>query len=52
MERLCNRVREDYIVTPKMFSGVRSSDRKLTGIVQGKDCLIDKEGNKHSGILL
>ena len=41
---------EDYIVTPKMFSGVRSSDRKLTGIVQGKDCLIDKEGNKHSGI--
>ena len=41
---------EDYIVTPKMFSGVRSSDGKLTGIAQGKDCLTDKGGNIRSGI--
>ncbi|WP_223854795.1 hypothetical protein [Bacteroides sp. GM023] len=42
---------EDYIVTPKMFSGTRSADGKLTGIVQGKDCLTDnKTGEVRTGI--
>lgn len=42
---------EEYIVTPKMFSGIRSTDGKLTGIAQGKDCLTDKTtGEKRTGI--
>lgn len=41
---------EEYIVTPKMFSGIKSADGKLTGITQGKDCLTDKDGNKRTGI--
>lgn len=41
---------EEYIVTPKMFSGTKSADGKLTGIAQGKDCLTDKNGNKRTGI--
>lgn len=41
---------EEYIVTPKMFSGTKSADGKLTGIVQGKDCLTDKDGKKRTGI--
>lgn len=42
---------EEYIVTPKMFSGTKSADGKLTGIAQGKDCLTDKiTGEKRTGI--
>ena len=42
---------EEYIVTPKMFSGIKSSDGNLTGIVQGKECLTDKTtGEKRTGI--
>lgn len=41
---------EDYIVTPKMFSGVKSADGKLTGIAQGRECLTDENGGKHTGI--
>lgn len=42
---------EEYIITPKMFSGIKSSDGKLTGIVQGKECLTDKTtGEKRTGI--
>ncbi|WP_191032967.1 hypothetical protein [Bacteroides sp. GM023] len=41
---------EEYIVTPKMFSGTKSADGKLTGIAQGKDCLTDKDGKKRTGI--
>lgn len=42
---------EEYIVTPKMFSGTKSADGKLTGIVQGKECLTDKiTGEKRTGI--
>lgn len=42
---------EEYIVTPKMFSGVKSSTGKLTGIIQGKDCLTDKTtGKKRTGM--
>lgn len=39
-----------YIVTPKMFSGTRSADGKLTGIAQGKDCLTEADGKKRTGI--
>lgn len=41
---------EEYIVTPKMFSGTKSVDGKLTGIVQGRECFTDKNGNKRTGI--
>ena len=42
---------EEDIVTPKMFSGIKSSDGNLTGIVQGKECLTDKTtGEKRTGI--
>lgn len=41
---------EEYIVTPKMFSGTKSADGKLTGIAQGKDCLTDKDEKKRTGI--
>ena len=41
---------EEYIVTPKMFSGTKSADGKLTGIAQGKDCLTGADGNKRTGI--
>lgn len=40
---------EDYIVTPKMFSGIRNTDGTLTGVAQGKDC-ITIGGEKHSGL--
>lgn len=40
---------EEYIVTPKMFSGTKSADGKLTGIAQGKDC-ITIDGVKRTGI--
>lgn len=40
---------EEYIVTPKMFSGTKSSDGKLTGIAQGKEC-ITIDGVKRTGI--
>lgn len=44
---------EDYIVTPKMFSGTKSIDGKLTGIVQGKECLTDKTtGEKYTGLFV
>lgn len=38
-----------YIVTPSMFSGVKNSDGTLTGVVQGKDCIIIN-GVKRSGL--
>lgn len=42
---------EGYIVTPKMFSGTKSADGKLTGIVQGRECLTDVDtGEKRTGI--
>lgn len=46
---------EEYIVTPKMFSGTKTVDSDgnvlLTGIAQGKDCLTDKTtGEKRTGI--
>ena len=46
---------EEYIVTPKMFSGTKTVDANgnvlLTGIAQGKDCLTDKAtGEKRTGI--
>ena len=41
---------KEYIVTPKMFSGERSDNGKLTGIAQGKDCLIDETGKARTGI--
>lgn len=41
---------EEYIVTPKMFSGTKSVDGKLTGIVQGKECLTGADGTKRTGI--
>lgn len=45
---------EEYIVTPKMFSGTKTtnSDGKvlLTGIAQGKDCLTAADGTKRTGI--
>lgn len=41
---------EEYIVTPKMFSGTKSIDGKLTGIAQGKDCLTTADGTKRTGI--
>lgn len=40
---------EEYIITPKMFSGVKNSDGTLTGVVQGKDC-ITISGTKRSGL--
>lgn len=39
----------EYIVTPTMFSGVKSADGTLTGVAQGKDC-ITIDGVKHSGM--
>lgn len=41
---------EEYIVTPKMFSGTKSADGKLTGIAQGKDCLTAADGTARTGI--
>nr|DAV52386.1 MAG TPA: tail protein [Caudoviricetes sp.] len=45
---------EEYIVTPKMFSGTKAIDENgkvwLTGIVQGKDCLTAADGTKRTGI--
>lgn len=41
---------EGYIVTPKMFSGIKDEETgKLTGIAQGKDC-IEIDGVKRTGI--
>lgn len=40
---------EEYIVTPKMFCGVRNADGSLTGVAQGKDC-ITINGIKRSGM--
>lgn len=44
---------EDYIVTPKMFSGTKTIDAEgnvlLTGIAQGKEC-ITIDGVKRTGI--
>lgn len=40
---------DDYIVTPKMFSGTRSAQGKLTGIAQGREC-ITINGVKRTGI--
>lgn len=45
---------EEYIVTPKMFSGTSRTDENekkwLTGIAQGKECITDKNGMKRTGI--
>ena len=45
---------EEYIVTPKMFSGTKTVNSEgttlLTGILQGKDCLTSADGTKHSGV--
>lgn len=45
---------EEYIVTPKMFSGTKAIDENgkvwLTGIVQGKDCLMVADGTTRTGI--
>lgn len=45
---------EEYIVTPKMFSGTKAIDENgkvwLTGIAQGKDCLTVADGTKRTGI--
>lgn len=45
---------EEYIVTPKMFSGIKTVDVSgnvlLTGIVQGKDCLTAADGTRRTGI--
>ena len=41
---------EEYIVTPKMFSGTKSADGKLTGIAQGKNCLTAADGTTRTGI--
>lgn len=45
---------EEYIVTPKMFSGTKTVDSEgkvlLTGIVQGKDCLTAADGTTRTGI--
>lgn len=41
---------KEYIVTPKMFSGIKDEETgKLTGIAQGKDC-IEIDGVKRTGI--
>lgn len=40
---------EEYIVAPKMFSGVRNADGTLTGVAQGRDCITIR-GKNHSGI--
>lgn len=39
----------EYVVSPKMFSGTKSTDGKLTGIAQGRDC-ISIDGIKRTGI--
>lgn len=45
---------EGYIVTPKLFSGIKTVDENgkvwLTGIAQGKDCLTAADGTKRTGI--
>lgn len=45
---------EEYIVTPKMFSGTKTTNSEgkvlLTGIAQGKDCLTAADGTKRTGI--
>lgn len=42
-------VDNEYVVSPKMFSGTRSGNGKLTGIAQGRDC-ITINGAKRTGI--
>ena len=39
----------EYVVSPKMFSGTKSTEGKLTGIAQGRDC-ITIDGVKRTGI--
>ena len=39
----------EYVISPKMFSGTKSIDGKLTGIAQGRDC-ITINGVKRTGI--
>ena len=39
----------EYVVSPKIFSGTRSVNGKLTGIAQGKEC-ITIDGVKRTGI--
>lgn len=45
---------EGYIVTPKLFSGTKAIDENgkvwLTGIAQGKDCLMVADGTTRTGI--
>lgn len=41
----------EYVVSPKIFSGKRDQETgKLTGIVLGRDCLIEEDGTKRTGI--
>lgn len=39
----------EYLVSPKIFSGTKDSDGKLTGIALGRDC-ITIDGEKRTGI--
>ena len=39
----------EYVVSPKMFSGTRDANGKLTGVALGRDC-ITIDGVKHTGI--
>ena len=39
----------EYIVSPKMFSGTKDSNGKLTGVAIGRDC-ITVDGEKRTGI--
>lgn len=41
----------EYVVSPKIFSGKRDQETgKLSGIVLGRDCLIEEDGTKRTGI--
>ena len=38
------------MVSPKMFSGTKDSNGKLTGVAMGRDCLTGADGTKRTGI--
>lgn len=40
----------EYMVSPKMFSGTKDSNGKLTGVAMGRDCLTGADGTKRTGI--
>ncbi|MDD3038655.1 hypothetical protein [Bacteroides sp.] len=52
-EKNKTQIGSEYVVSPKMFSGINSGtadDPVLTGIAIGKECITDKDGNKRTGI--